>query len=127
MPSVAVGQVLRFVSGGNPKMRMHVCVHVANGWFCRVVSKGHWPGSFSILAVHEAFLDHDSFIECGSLVEFDESEIDAALHDREGVVGCLSRQTMRRLCKHLLGVEQITDEQRAAIVSEIRSALGESG
>lgn len=70
-----------------PGPKMVVCIEPELGIFFRINSNEHWPKSIPIpLKGHEKFLDHDSFIECGSPLDLDEYVIDESLAEK-GIIG----------------------------------------
>jgi len=64
---------------------MQVCIDYEKGWFLRINTKNIIRPCVKISKHDNAFLDHDSHIDC-SLNEIDEYEIETAF-EREGVIG----------------------------------------
>ncbi len=62
-----------------PHPKMVVCICRANGLYLRINSGGTWPGSIPLpkKPMH-SFLHHDSFIECGNLIELDDYIVEDA-------------------------------------------------
>lgn len=100
-----------------PKLKMHVCVCVEDGWYFRINTKGHFAASFPISAVENPFLKHDSHIECGAVLEIDEYETAAA-----EIAGTLSSATITALMVYIRGVPSLTDDERRRILAAFGAA-----
>ncbi|MTH33040.1 hypothetical protein GL279_00310 [Paracoccus limosus] len=72
------------------KRKMYVCLSYEMGWFMRINTKDTPRPCVPIARDDNAFLHHDSHIECGILV-LDEFEIDEAIR-RDGIVGTVHRR-----------------------------------
>lgn len=116
------GNVIILYSGRNAKDRMHVIVSVGQGWFFRINTKAHWPGSFPIAKSENQFLKHDSHIECGGLVDVDISAIEISMNER-GLIGTLSKKTIAELVNHISSVRQLDAEQKRIIIAELNNSL----
>lgn len=77
---------------------MVVCVEPELGLFFRINTKGHWPGSILIERRLNPFLQYDSYLECGSIIELDEFIVDEVLDDK-GIYGELSPKIAAEICK----------------------------
>ena len=66
------------------------------------------------------FLDHDSYLECGSPLEFDDYIIDVSLR-RRGVVGSVDRRHVPEICSALQRSRVVTTADRDAMLAALRT------
>ncbi len=98
-----------------PGPKFIVCVEPDKGLFLRINSDGWRDGSVSIaVAAHSAFLRHDSYIECGELLEPDSFIIERALADG-GIRGRIDTAMARAICDALMRTGAIARRDRMAI------------
>lgn len=65
---------------------MVVCIEPSVGFFFRINTNKWWPNSVALPQATNKFLDHDSYIECGSPLDLDEYIVEQSLRGR-GVIG----------------------------------------
>jgi hypothetical protein len=94
---ISPGDVCLFLAHklASPKFKYHVCVTPAS--FFYINTKAIWTGCFPVSKESYNFLEHDSFIGCGQLIEYD-PELDT---DDSCVVTRLTEETIRMLLLHL--------------------------
>ena len=92
-----IGDISRFlaVKLASPKSKYHVAV--APSSFFYINTSAVWPGSYPILKEEYPFLDHDSFIGCGQLVEYEEGN---TIREHAHVMRLLGK-TVKGLLVHL--------------------------
>jgi hypothetical protein len=104
-----------------PKSKMIVCVCVAEGWFFRINSKSHWASSVPLSqAEHTAFLQHDSFLECGAILDILDAEIDDAVAQK-GVLGRLSATAITAVITRVAQAPTLTAAQQQTICKALAS------
>lgn len=102
-----------------PGPKMMVCVEPDLGFFFRINTKGHWPASILIEKRRNPFLHHDSYLQCGELIELDEFVVDEIL-DEKGLYGELDKSYAAAICRTLDSVSTI----RKSDTDAIRQCLG---
>lgn len=122
---ISVGDVIYIYEGGliTPNMKYMVCIVVSESYFFRINSKGHWFGSLDISTENYDFLKHDSFIECGSIIEVYEGEIEESIKDGESPVGKISPEDIQRIIEHIPNVGQLNEREKTLILKSLKSAL----
>ena len=73
-----------------PGPKMVVCICPEHGFYCRINTKPKWqtPVLLRKVGVHD-FLDHDSYLECGSPIELDDYVIENT-GNRGEVIGAIA-------------------------------------
>jgi hypothetical protein len=102
-----------------PGPKMVVCVEPFLGIFLRINSDGWRDGSIAILKKENAFLKHDSYVECGDPFELDEYVQGQALK-ANGIIGKLDKSIAQEICKAVRACSLITRADK----NEICAALG---
>ena len=98
---------------------MVACVEPALGFFFRINTKGHWPGSLPLRRIDHPFLDHDSYLECRGPLELDDYVVNESLRDR-GIIGAIAATLAPTICA-------LADEATTMSIADkdaIRTALG---
>ena len=93
---------------------MVVCVEPELGLFFRINTKDHWPGSILIERRLNPFLHHDSYLECGSIIELDDFIVDEVLDD-QGIYGELSPKIVVEICKIVRSATTLRQSDKDAI------------
>lgn len=113
-----------------PGPKMVVCVEALLGYFFRINSRGHRPGSLLLkkAGAHE-FLDHDSHLECGGPLELDDYIIDESLRRHGGTIGCVSPTLIPAILQAMDANGELSPKDKAAIrafLAPLMSALPQS-
>lgn len=124
---ITAGDVIYIYDGTitPPDMKYLVCIVVSESLYFRINSKGHWTGSMSISGDAYSFLRHDSYIECGSILEFDDDFVEQEMSERKNPVGYLSDEDMRRLIKHIETVVQLSPRDKKKIISSLGAIIND--
>jgi len=75
-----------------PKLKWHVCVCPEKLLFFRINSRPYFPPHLLIRASEAEFLDHDSYVELGQLIQL---RVDPV--ERAELLGFLSREQKRSI------------------------------
>jgi hypothetical protein len=87
--------------------------------YFRINSKGHWPESIALPRLPDnLYLSHDSFVECGSVLEWDDFVIEESIKET-GVIGFLSDDVARAIRKRVLATRRLSGPDRAAILKAL--------
>jgi hypothetical protein len=108
-----------------PGPKMVVCVESALGYFFRINTRGHRPGSVPLkkAGLHE-FLDHDSHLECGGPLELDDYVIDDSLSGR-GVIGQVSAALIPEILQAIDGNKELAAKDKATIKAFLSPLIGD--
>jgi hypothetical protein len=111
-PIISSGDVIRIEDRETipVKIKIHICVCIAQHLFMRVNSRPIWPPCHMLRKINNSFLDHDSYVELNQLTHHSNYEIKNA-----DVIGRLSRQEAAVLIAAAKRAETLTDEQKALI------------
>ena len=101
---------------------MWVVLLPSAGVFVRINTRGWREGSIRIAKSDHPWLDHDSYIECGSPLDGDEYLVEQALN-RRGVIGSVTATALREL----LPVIEASELWSAADKMEVRRAFAAAG
>jgi hypothetical protein len=101
------------------KWKLNVCLSWDDGWFLRVNTRSFFRPCVAIDRLHNAWLDHDSFVEC-NLMEWDEFELEEALRRPGQPVGALHSDFRAPVLLELEGLPYL----RAADKAKLRLLLG---
>lgn len=96
------------------KYKMYVCLSYEDGWFLRINSTDRYRPCVAIYRSENAWLDHDSFIEC-ALLEVDEFEIDEAI-TRGGIVGVVGSSLTSSIAETLLSVRTLRPNDKLRLL-----------
>jgi hypothetical protein len=106
-----------------PAPKMVVCVDPANGVYFRINSRGHWPESIPLPKnADHSFLDHDSYIECGAALSWDDFAIDESIK-HHGDIGSISDDVARRVFDRVKATRLLTPIDRASILAALAARL----
>jgi len=106
-----------------PKSKRFVCVDWKEGWFLRIDSKLLWPPHLSLpLKGNEGCLDHDSFVELNTVLEFDDSVVDESLKVPANFLGPIADCDRQRLYDAVQSAVTLTPEQRNTICANLLAA-----
>ncbi|ARC37865.1 hypothetical protein A6J80_17265 [Paracoccus yeei] len=95
------------------KRKMYVCLSYEMGWFMRINTKDTPRPCVPISKGDNAFLHHDSHIECGILV-LDEFEIDEAIR-HGGIVGTVHERYKPTILSAQMGALFISKRDKEAL------------
>jgi hypothetical protein len=114
---ILAGEVIWVYDGSirPPGDKMYVCLNPEHGIFFRINSKGHWAGSVAIYQASNPFLTHNSFVECGSVLEVDDYSIDESVR-RHGVLGSVDASTRDRIIAEVTASKMLSDNDKAIIL-----------
>lgn len=112
IPVVSPGDVIRIEDRETIpiKIKIHICVCMAEHLFMRINSKPLWQPCHMLLRKHNQYLDHDSYAELNQLVR----HYNHQLRDAE-VVGRLSSSEAQKLIASAERAETLSDEQKSLI------------
>ncbi len=106
-----------------PKRKFQVCVSVSECLYLRINTRGHWNDSLKIPVARNDFLEQDRHIECGSLLEIDDYEIEEALKERPGIIGRLSNEDLLAVLERCKASRYLSQRDKAQIDEGILSVL----
>jgi hypothetical protein len=96
---------------------MVVCVEATLGFFFRINSRANWQQFLPLKkGVDHAFLDHDSYLECGDPLELDDYVIQESLDDK-GVIGTLSQAMIPDILKAVHAATRVTEKDKQTIAA----------
>lgn len=104
-----------------PAPKMVICVSAEFGYYFRINTKPHWLGSIPLpKAPDHQFLDHDSYVECASILELDDFVIDESIREK-GVVGRISTAMRRQIAEKVSGIALISADDKEILAKALRS------
>lgn len=98
---------------------MVVCVEPRLGLYYRINSEPKWQVPVTIYKSNNPFLDHDSYLECGSPLELDDYLVEESIQEN-GILGMLHASHIPAICAAIIRSRRIRPDDRQAI----RAALG---
>lgn len=101
-----------------PGWKMMLCVAPAEGIFFRINTEDKWPVGVPIDRRNNAFLHHDSFVECGGPLEFDDYVIDQSRAGQSAPM-MLDRQYLPLIAAAVGKSHRISDRDRAIILAAL--------
>lgn len=123
-----IGDVLKLFDGTTkpPKHKRFICVCVAEGWFFRINSEGHFRPCEKIReADFCGCIDYDSYLELRGPIGFLDEEVDEALNDPRSYLGRLDADAMRILLTHVRNARALLGKEKKAIIPELERAIAE--
>lgn len=102
---------------------MHACVCVEEGYFFRINSESWWPNSLPIAQAEHGFLTKDSYVECGSLLEFDDYEIEEALLVPSNFAGRLSVSMVQAIVAAVPQIPTLKPAEKEKIIATLSALL----
>ncbi|MCB8877338.1 hypothetical protein [Acidisoma silvae] len=105
-----------FIKPPGPKMM--VCVAPADGIFFRINSEDKWPVGVPVTSRANAFLHHDSFVECGGPLEFDDYVVDQSRSHQHAPM-FLDRQVLPAIVAAVRRSHRISDRDRTIILAAL--------
>lgn len=94
---------------------MLVCVEPARGYYFRINSEDKWQRGILIsVALNPTFLDHDSYLECGTPCEFDDYIVEQSIR-QNGILGTLNAVHVLDICRAMRGYGRMSGNIRAEI------------
>lgn len=105
-----------------PAPKMWVCVETSLGLYYRINTEPKWQISVPISQARNAFLTHDSHLECGSPLEVDDYIIEQSIR-RRGIHGRLDPYYVPSICDAVTRSRNIRDSDRAAILAALKASI----
>jgi hypothetical protein len=98
---------------------MVVCVEPEAGYFFRINSEPKWQGPVLLKKVENAFLKHDSYLECGAPLDLDEYIVNEALREK-GVIGRVNDKVVVEIIATLEKAYSVAPADREMICAVLR-------
>jgi hypothetical protein len=104
---------------------MVICVEAELGYFFRINTRGHRPGSIPLkkAGLHE-FLDHDSYLECGGPLELDDYVIEESLRESSGVLGQVSTTLIPQILTAMMANKELSRKDKETIKAFLSPLIG---
>lgn len=104
-----------------PGPKMVVCVEPTLGCFFRINSNPYHQTSVQILKSENTFLDHDSYLECGTPFDLDDYVVQESLRKTEGIIGKLGKSVIPQIIAAVQSERLLSPDDRNAVIDALKS------
>ena len=112
-----------------PKWKRFVCVSPEDGWFMRINSEPRHDARRNVQLPrkgNECCLEHDSYLDLYSILEFDDSVVDDSLQMPANDLGPLSKESLYELINATRSAVTLTPEQQEKVCGNLAARAEEA-
>lgn len=102
---------------------MVVCVEPALGFFFRINTNPYYQTPIALSVANNGFLEHDSFLECGTPMELDDYVIAESIRENQGTLGVLSAEVVPQIIDAVRAEKLLSPADRHAVIVALESLL----